>query len=86
MRCNEILCVEALKGRAVARNLVRSRNQIMRRKSQSRCVQHLANVAGRLGSLVMVQKSDAGHDVEKHQAAENRECLARELCGEEPGW
>jgi hypothetical protein len=87
VRCNEILCVETLQRRAVARNLVRSRNQIMRRKSQSRCVQHLANVASRLGSLgVMVQKRDAGYDVEKHQAAENCERLARELSGEEPGW
>lgn len=87
MRCNEILCVETFKRRAVARNLVRSRNQIVRRKGKSGRVKHLANVASRLGSLgVMVQKRDARHDVEKHEAAENRERLARELCGEEPGW
>ena len=69
----------------MARNLVRSRNQIIRGKSESRGVQHLADVAGRFWSLVMVEKGDAGHDVEKHHAAENSERLARELRREEPG-
>ena len=69
------------------RNLVCGRDQVTRRIGQSRRVQHLANVASRFGSLgVMVQKRDAGYDVEKHQAAENCERLARELSGEEPGW
>ncbi len=80
MRCNEILCVEKLEGRAVARNLVRCRNQIMRGKRESRSVQHLADVASRLGSMgVMVQKRETGHDVKQHHAAKNREHLAREL-------
>ena len=77
MRCNEILCVEKLERRAVARNLVRSRNQMMRRRRESRCVQYLAHVASRLGALgVMVQKRKAGNDVEQHHAAKNREHLA----------
>ena len=83
MRCNEILCVEMLERRAVARNLVRYRNQIMRRISESRRVEHLADVASRFGSLgVMVHESEAGHDVEQHDAAKNREYLARELRSE----
>jgi hypothetical protein len=87
MRCNKILCVETFKRRAVACNLVRSWNQIVRRKGESGRVQHLANVASGLWSLgVMVQKRNARHDVEKHQAAENRERSVRELCGEEPEW
>jgi len=77
MRCNEILCVEKVERRAVTRNLVRSRNQMMRRKRESRCVQYLADVASRLGALgVMVQKREAGNDVEQHHAAKNREHLA----------
>ena len=77
MRCNEILCVEKLERRAVARNLVRSRNQMMGRKRESRRVQYLADVASRLGALgVVVQKGEAGNDVEQHHAAKNREHLA----------
>ena len=87
MRCNKIFRVEKLERRAVARNLMRHRNQIMRRESESGCVQHLADVASRLGSFgVMMQKCDARHDVQKHHAAKNRERLARELFREEPGW
>jgi hypothetical protein len=86
MRCNEILCVEQLERRAAARNLVRRRDQVIRRKRESRSVQHLADVASRFGSLVMVQKSDAGHDIEEHQAPKNREHLARELRREQPRW
>ena len=83
MRCNEILCVEKLERRAVARNLMRGRDQVIRRKGESRSVQHLADVARRFRSIVMVQKRGAGCDVEQHNAAENGERLARELCGEE---
>ena len=80
MRCNEILCVEKVERRAVTRNLVRSRNQMMRRKRESRCVQYLADVASRLGSLcVMVEKREAGNDVQQHDAAKNCEDLARQL-------
>ncbi len=50
-------------------------------------MQHLANVASRLGALgVMVQKRNAGYHVEKHHAAKHSNRLARELRGEEPGW
>lgn len=78
MRCNEIRDIEELGGGAAARNLMRRRNQIIGRKRESRCVQYLANVASRLGSLgVVVQKRDARHDVQKHHAAKNRERLAR---------
>lgn len=85
MRCYEILGVEELERRAVARNLMRGRNQVARRISESRCVQHLANVASRLGPLgVMVQKRDAGNHVKKHHAAKYGNRLARELRGEEP--
>jgi len=87
MRCNEILCVEKLERRAVARDLVRGRNQITRGIGKSGSVQHLANVASCFGSLsVVVQKRDAGNDVEQRNAAENRESLAREGRREEPGW
>ncbi len=87
MRCNKIFRVELLERRAVARNLVRYRNQIMRRKRESRRVEHLADVASRFGSLgVMVHEGETGHDVEQHQAAKNRERLARELLREQPGW
>ena len=86
MRCNEILCVEKLEGRAVARNLVRRRDQIMRGKRESGSVQHLADVASRLRSIVMVQECKARRDVEQHDAAKNSERLAGELCREEPGW
>jgi hypothetical protein len=80
MRCNEILCVEKLERRALARNLMRCRNQIIRRKGEGRSVQHLADVASCLGTLsVMVQKREAGHDVEQHDAAKNCEHLARKL-------
>ena len=80
MRCNEILCVEKLECRAVARNLRRGRDQITRRIGESRSVQHLADVAGCLRALgVMVQKREAGHHVEQHDAAKNCEYLARQL-------
>ena len=40
----------------------------------------MANVASRLGSLcVMVQKCEAGNDVQQHDAAKNCEDLARQL-------
>ena len=71
MRCNEIPCVEKLERRAVARNLVRCRNQIIRGKGESRSVQHLADVASRVWAIVMVQKRGAGRDVEQHKAAKN---------------
>jgi hypothetical protein len=78
MRCNEILCVEKLEGRALARKLMRCRNQIMRRKREGRSVQHLTDVARRLGTLgVVVQKRETGHDVKKDHAAENGKHLAR---------
>src|SRR5579862_5567725 len=81
VRCNEILCVEKLERRAMARNLVRGGDQVTRRIGESRRVQHLANVASRLRALrVMVQKGYSRHDVEKHHAAKNSERLARELC------
>ena len=87
MRCDEILCVEKLERRAMARNLVRRRDQIIRGKGESRSVQHLANVASRFGSLgVMVEKREARHHVNEDDAAKNRERLARELRGEKPGW
>ena len=86
MRCNEIRCVEELKRRAMARNLVRRRDQIIRRKRESRSVENLANVASRVWPVVMVQKRGAGRDVEQHKAAKNSERLARELCREEPRW
>jgi hypothetical protein len=87
MRCYKIRDVEELGSGAAARDLMRDRNQIMRRKCESRRVEHLADVASRFGSLgVVVHKGEAGHDVEQHQAAKNRERLARELFREEPGW
>jgi hypothetical protein len=87
MRCYKIRDVEELRSGAAARDLLRDWNQIMRRKRESRCMEHLADVASRLGSLgVMVHKSEAGHDVEQHQAAKNCQRLARELFREEPGW
>ncbi len=86
MRCNEIRCVEKLKRRAMARNLVRRRDQIIRRKRESRSVQNLADVASRVWPVVMVQKRGAGRDVEQHKAAKNSQRLARELCREEPRW
>ena len=86
VRCNEILCVEELERRAVARNLVRRRNQVIRRERQRGSVQHLADVAGRVWPIVVVQKRGAGRDVEQHKAAKNSERLARELCREEPRW
>ena len=86
MRCNEILSIEELERRAVTRDLVRGRDQITRRISESRCVQHLADVTSRLRSLgVMVQESDAGYDVKKHHAPKNGKHLAREPRREEPG-
>jgi hypothetical protein len=87
MRCNEILCVKELKRRALARNLMRGRNQLMRRKREGRCMQHLTDVASRLGSFgVMVQKRDARHDVQKHHAAEDSQRSVSELLREKPGW
>ena len=86
MRCNEILCVEKLERRAVARNLMRCRDQITWGVCKSWCVQHLADVARRVGPIVMVQKRNAGSDVEQHQAAKNSERLSGESRGEEPGW
>jgi hypothetical protein len=86
MRCYEVLSVEELERRAVARDLVRGRNQITRRIGESRSVQHLANVASRLGTLgVMVQKCEAGDDVEQHDAAKNCEDLAGQLRLEDSG-
>src|SRR5580700_1806934 len=82
MRCNEILCVEKLERRAMARNLVRRRNQVIRGKRESRSVQHLAHVAGRVWPIVMVKKGGAGSDVEQHHAAKNRKRLTRERRGE----
>jgi hypothetical protein len=71
----------------MTRNLMRHRNQIMRGKSESWSVQHLAHVASRLGSLgVMVQKRDARHDVQKHHAAEDSQRSVSELLREKPGW
>jgi hypothetical protein len=78
MRCNEILGIEKLERRAVARNLVRCRDQITRRISKSRSVQHLTDVASCFRSLsVVVKKCEAGHDVKQHDAAKNCEYLAR---------
>src|SRR5437016_1158342 len=78
MRCYEIRDIEELGCGAAARNLMRSRDQIIGRKGESRSVEHLANVTSRLGSLgVMMQKRDARHDIQKHHAAKNRERLAR---------
>ena len=54
MRCNEILCVEKLERRAMARNLVRCRNQVIRGKRESRSVEHLAHVASGVWPIVMV--------------------------------
>ncbi len=63
MRCNEILCVEKFKRRDVARNLVCGRDHVTRRICQSRRVQHLAYVAGSLGStFVMMKKSESRCD------------------------
>ncbi len=70
----------------MARNLVRRRDQIIRRKRESRSVQNLADVASRVWPVVMVQKRGAGRDVEQHKAAKNSQRLARELCREEPRW
>jgi hypothetical protein len=87
MRCYEIRDIEEFGGGAAARNLMRNRDQIKRRKCESRRVEHLANVASRLGSLgVMMHKGEPRHDVQQHQAANNCERLARELLREEPGW
>ena len=66
MRRNEILCVEKLERRAVARNLVRRRNQIIRGERESGSVQHLADVAGRVWPIVMVQERDTRRDVKQH--------------------
>lgn len=80
MRCYEIRDIEEFGGGAAARNLMCNRDQIMRRKCESRCMQHLANVASRLGSLgVMMHKGEPRHDIEQHQAAKNCERLARKL-------
>jgi hypothetical protein len=68
---NEILCVEKLERRAVARNLVRSRNQIIRRERESGSVQHLADVASRVWPIVVVQKRNAGRDIKQHHASQN---------------
>ena len=74
MRCYEILCVEKLKRRAMARNLVCGRDQVTRRIGQSRCVQHLANVASRLGStLVMMKKSESRCDKDQKYATQQRD-------------
>ena len=70
----------------MARNLVRRRDQIIRRKRESRSVENLANVASRVWPVVMVQKRSTGRDVKQHEAAKNGERLARELRGEKPGW
>jgi hypothetical protein len=71
----------------VARNLVRDGDQVKRRRSESWRVQRLTDVASRLGSLgMMVQKGDARHDVQKHQAAKNSKRLVRKCSREEPGW
>jgi hypothetical protein len=71
MRCNKIFRVEKLERRALARNLVRYRNQIMRRKCESGSVQHLAYVAGRLRStLVMMKKSESRCDKDQKYAAQ----------------
>ena len=86
MRCNEILCVKKFERRAIARNLVRRRDQIIGRKRESRSVQHLADVASRVWPIVMVQKRDAGRDVEQHKAGKNGQRLARERLRKEPGW
>ena len=85
MRCNEILYVEELERRAIARNLMRSRNEIVWRKGERRGVQDLADVAGGFWALVVVKECDAGHDVKKHHAAKHSERLARERRREEPG-
>ena len=86
MRCNEILCVEKLERRTMARNLVRCRNQIIRGERESGSVQHLADVASRVWPVVMVQKRSTGRDVKQHQAAKNSERPASELRGEKSGW
>ena len=87
MRGYKIFRVEKLECRAVARDLVCCRDQIMRRKSESRSVQHLADVASRLRSLgVMVEKCDARYNIKKHHAAKDGDRLARELRGEDPEW
>jgi hypothetical protein len=85
MRCNEILCVEKLERRAMARNLVRRGDQKIRRKGKSRGVQHLADVASCVWPVVMVQKRGTGRDVEQHKAAKNSQRLTREFCREDPG-
>ena len=86
MRCYEIFCVEELERRAMARDLMRGRDQITRRVGKTRRVQHLADMASCLRSLgVMVQESDARHDIKQRNAAENRESLARVGRGKEPG-
>ena len=61
-------------------------NRFIRRKGESGSMQHLADVASRVWSIVMVQKGDAGSDVEQHHAAEHGERLAREFRRDEPGW
>jgi len=38
----------------MARNLVRCRNQVIRGKRESRSVEHLAHVAGRVWPIVMM--------------------------------
>jgi hypothetical protein len=86
MRRNEILCVEKLERRAVARNLVRRRNQIIRGERESGSVQHLADVASRVWPIVMVQERGTRRDVKQHQAAKNSERPASELRGEKSGW
>ena len=84
MRCNEIRCVEKLERRAMARNLVRCRDQNSRRIGESRSMQHLTNVASCLRALsVVVQKREAGHDVQQHDTAKNCEYLARQLRSED---
>jgi hypothetical protein len=84
MGCYEIRYVEELGSGAAARNLMRGWDQITRRIGESGCMQHLADVASRLGSLgVVVHEGEAGHDVQQHQATKNCEHLARELLREE---
>ncbi len=70
----------------MARNLVRRGDQQIRRKGESRSVQHLADVASRVWPIVMMQKRGTGRDVEQHEAAKNSQRLAREFCREDPGW
>ena len=74
MKREEIRRRRAFGKRRAARDLPRFGNQLEARTRKYRCVQHLADRASCLGSLVLVEKRRARGDIQQHQAAQKGQC------------